>query len=175
MFFNAKLDKRFWAEAVSYATFLVNRLPCSGVEYKTPMEVWTGTHASYDDIQIFGYQAYFHVRNEKIDPRARKAIFLGFCDEVKCYKQWCLQDKKTMISRDVTFDKASMLKAPLPANGGSRIPVEKENKTSDIVVEMEITTPVNTQVTDSIEESNEDETTPAKGQRFRRQNRVNKK
>ena len=55
-----------------------------------------------------------------------------------------------MISRDVTFDEASMLKASSPTNGGFPIPVEKENKASEIVVETEVTTPVNTRVTDLV-------------------------
>ena len=56
-----------------------------------------------------------------------------------------------------------MLKAPSPANGCSPIPVEKENKASEVVVKTEVTTPVSTQVTDSVEESNEDEMTPGEG------------
>ena len=56
-----------------------------------------------------------------------------------------------------------MLKAPFAANSGSPIPVEKKNKASEIVVETKVTTPVNTRVTNSMEESNEDETTPGKG------------
>ena len=39
MLSNTKLNKRFWAEALFYATFLVNHLPCSGVEYKNLMEL----------------------------------------------------------------------------------------------------------------------------------------
>ena len=76
---------------------------------------------------------------------------------------WCLQGKKTVISINMMFDEASMLKAPLPANCGSPILVEKENKASDTVVEMKITTSVNTQVTDFMKESNEDGTTLGEG------------
>lgn len=30
----------------------------------TPIEVWSGSHASYDGIHIFGCLAYYHIRNE---------------------------------------------------------------------------------------------------------------
>ena len=45
MLSNAGLDKKFWAEAVSYASHLVNRLPSAAIGGKTPMEMWSGKHA----------------------------------------------------------------------------------------------------------------------------------
>ena len=45
MLFNASLDKKFWAETVSYASHLVNRLPSAAIGGKTPMEMWYGKHA----------------------------------------------------------------------------------------------------------------------------------
>jgi len=35
---------------------------------------------------------------------------LGFKRGVKGYKIWDLKDKKTILSKDVTFDEASMMK-----------------------------------------------------------------
>ena len=35
---------------------------------------------------------------------------MGFKKDVKRYKIWNLKDKKIILSRDVTFDKASMMK-----------------------------------------------------------------
>ena len=34
---------------------------------------------------------------------------LGYKDGVKGYRLWCPETKKTLISRDVTFDETSML------------------------------------------------------------------
>ena len=39
MLSNAGLDKKFWAEAVSYASHLVNQLPSAAIGGKTPMEI----------------------------------------------------------------------------------------------------------------------------------------
>ena len=44
MLSNAGLDKKFWAEAVSYASHLVNRLPSAAIGGKTPMEMWSRKH-----------------------------------------------------------------------------------------------------------------------------------
>ena len=84
------MGKQYWAEVLSYASTIVKMLPFLGVDYKTPMEVWTGSHASYDSLHIFGCPAYYHVREDKIGPRIWKAIFMGSRSGVKGYKLWCL-------------------------------------------------------------------------------------
>ncbi|KAM1838444.1 hypothetical protein ACFX14_020106 [Malus domestica] len=105
------LSKSFWAEAVNYACHIINRLPSAVVQGKTPMELWTGkTSSDYDYIRIFGSPAYFHVTENKLDARAKKAIFLGFSSGVKGYRLWCPEMKKLVVSRDVTFDEESMFK-----------------------------------------------------------------
>ena len=68
MLCNAGLSKAFWAEAINYATHLINRLPSTAIEGKTPMEVWSGKCATdYDSLHIFGCPAYFHVKEDKLD------------------------------------------------------------------------------------------------------------
>ena len=60
---------------------------------------------------MFWCPAYHHVKNDKLDPRARKAIFVGIKSIVKGFKLWDLEDKKFVYSKDITFDEASMLNA----------------------------------------------------------------
>ncbi|GFZ19218.1 hypothetical protein Acr_27g0009570 [Actinidia rufa] len=99
MLSHAGLSKAFWAEAVSYASHLVNRLPAAGIGGKTPMEVWSGKPISdYDYLHVFGCSAYFHVTESKLDPRAKKAIFLGFSSGTKAYRLWCPELKKVVLS-----------------------------------------------------------------------------
>ncbi|KAH9684587.1 hypothetical protein KPL70_013604 [Citrus sinensis] len=130
MLSNAGLDKKFWAESVSYASHLVNRLPSAAIGGKTPMEMWSGKHAQdYDSFRIFGCPAYYHVKDGKLDPHARKAIFVGFKGGVKGFKLWDLKDKKFVCSRDVTFDEASMLKASSSQ--------QVENKTKEVLQRVE--------------------------------------
>ena len=110
MFSNAGLSKNFWAEALAYACYLVNRLPSSAIGGETPLEVWSGkTAADYDLLRVFGYPAYYHVKDDKLDPRAKKGVFVGFKKVIKGFKIWDPTDRKFLLSRDITFDETSMM------------------------------------------------------------------
>ena len=84
----------------------------------------------YDSLQIFGCLAYYHVKKYKLSPNARKGVFMGFKKGVKGYKIWDPKGKKIILSRNVTFDVASMVK---PTDSQ---PVESE-KTNRILQEAE--------------------------------------
>ena len=103
---NAGLPRKFWAEAVNTACYLINRSPSTTIECKTLEDVWFGSPADYTNLRIFGCPAYAHVNDGKLKPRVRKCIFLGYAHGVKGYRRWCLDGKspKCIISRDVTFD-----------------------------------------------------------------------
>jgi len=72
-----------------FAYHLINRLSSFAIGGKTPMKVWSGEAAqNYDSLRIFGCPAYSHVKEDKLDPRAKKSMFLGFKRGVKGYKIW---------------------------------------------------------------------------------------
>ena len=111
MLSNVGLGKQFWVEAVMYASHLINRLPSAALNGKTPLEVWSGKPINdYDTLHMFGSTAYYHVKESKLDPRAKKALFMGVTSGVKGYRLWCIFLKKIISSRDVTFDESAMLK-----------------------------------------------------------------
>ncbi|KAE8707953.1 putative beta-1,3-galactosyltransferase 20 [Hibiscus syriacus] len=111
MLSNTGLGKTFWAEAVTYAVHLINRLPSSAIGGKTPLEVWSGKPATdYDSLHVFGSTAYYHVKESKLDPRAKKALFMGITHGVKGFRLWCLDTNKIICSRDVTFDESALVK-----------------------------------------------------------------
>ena len=108
---NVGLGKQFWAKAVMYASHLINRLPSSAQNGKTPLEVWSRKPANdYDTLRVFGSTAYYHVKESKLDPRAKKALFMGVTSSIKGYRPWCLSSKKIISTKDVTFDESAMLK-----------------------------------------------------------------
>ncbi|KAH0655443.1 hypothetical protein KY285_030325 [Solanum tuberosum] len=108
---NVGLTNSFWAEAMSTTCYIVNRAPSAPLNFKTSEEMWSGTPANYSALKIFGCPAYMHVNDGKLEPRAKRCIFLGYASGVKGYILWYLDPKspKFIISRDVTFDESSML------------------------------------------------------------------
>jgi len=49
------------------------------------------------------------VNDRKLPPRAVKCMFLGYAFESKGYRMWCPDSKKVIQSRDIVFNKNSML------------------------------------------------------------------
>ncbi|KAH9751460.1 hypothetical protein KPL71_014309 [Citrus sinensis] len=153
MLSNASLDKKFWAEAVSYVSHLINRLPSAAIGGKTPMKMWSEKHTQdYDSLRIFGCPAYYHVKDGKLDHRARKTIFVGFKGGVKGFKLWDLEDKKLVCSRDVTFDEVSMMKVSSSQ--------QVENKTKDVLQRVEFDATPYVPVSSTSEKGSTIEVTP---------------
>ena len=110
MLSNAGLDRRFWAEAVSTACYLINRGPHTGIQCKTPMDMWSGKAADYSNLKAFGCTAYYHVSEGKLEPRAKKGVFVGYGDGVKGFRIWSPAEKRVIMSRNVVFDESSLLR-----------------------------------------------------------------
>ena len=78
---DSELPKRFWAKALSTATYLRNRSPTNAVQDKTPYEAWTGNKPDVSHIRIFGCDAYAHVPKDersKLGSKTRRSIFFGY-------------------------------------------------------------------------------------------------
>ncbi|KAG6420222.1 hypothetical protein SASPL_116742 [Salvia splendens] len=124
-------------------------------------EVWSGKPATdYDSLRIFGSIAYYHVTESKLDPRAKKALFLGFSAGVKGYRLWCLESKKTIVSRDVTFDESSMLNKINPNSSDTSQQVEYTPKQVEFEEAVVIPTTNTTNDSPTEEEESDDEEVP---------------
>jgi hypothetical protein len=66
--------------------------------------------------------AYAHVDNNKLEPRATKYVFLGYGSEVKGYKLWNPEMKKSMLSRNVVFNESEMYYAYRATNAHDDVP-----------------------------------------------------
>ena len=61
-------------------------------------------------LRIFECPAYYHIKEDNLDLRAKKVVFLGFKRGVKGYKLWDPKDKKIVVSKDATFDDVFLIK-----------------------------------------------------------------
>ncbi|KAG8485591.1 hypothetical protein CXB51_018981 [Gossypium anomalum] len=84
---------------------------------------------NYDSLHVFGSTAYYHVKESKLDPKAKKALFLGITGGVKRYRFWCPDTRKIIFNRDVTFDELTMMK-----NNDS----QKDDQTSSTLQQVEL-------------------------------------
>ena len=111
MLSNCGLSKDFWAEAINMACYIVYRTPSTAIECKTPFEVWSDAPVDYSNLRVFGCPAYAQVNDGKLEPRAKKCIFLGYASRTKGYKLWCRDSKspRLIVSKDVKFDKFAIL------------------------------------------------------------------
>ena len=115
----------------------MNRSPSTGINFKTPYELWYSKPADYSSLKIFGCPAYAHIKQGKLEPRALKCIFLGYPKGVKGYKLWCTDMKppKAIISRDVVFNEAEMLQHSVSLKTTN---VELEDKDERSYLEVEL-------------------------------------
>ncbi|KAG8488232.1 hypothetical protein CXB51_018792 [Gossypium anomalum] len=102
----------------------------NGTEYKNDPFLQTGKSTThYDSLHVFGSTAYYHVKESKLDPRAKKALFLGITGGVKGYRLWYPDTRKIVFSKDVTFDESTMLKYK---------DSQKDDKTSNTLQQVEL-------------------------------------
>ncbi|XP_074306515.1 uncharacterized protein LOC141641765 [Silene latifolia] len=59
--------------------------------------------------RAFGSTAYYHVSEGKLEPRAKKGVFVGYGDGVKGYRIWSPSEGRIILSRNVVFDENSMV------------------------------------------------------------------
>ena len=102
LLFTAKLPKYLWGEAVSTAVYLYNRTPHSQLQFKTPYQALYDTKPDITNIKVFRSIAYYKNKAtglKKLDPRAKKAILLGFGNNL--YRLYDIDSKRLTWARDV--------------------------------------------------------------------------
>ena len=80
---NASIDKSFWAEAIEYASHLLNRLPTIAIGGKTSLKIWSGGAAcDHNSLRVFSCPAYVDVKKDMLDSKVNKLVFLGYKEDL---------------------------------------------------------------------------------------------
>ena len=106
MIYGQGLKLELWGEAVSTAVYTRNRCPTQALASKTPQEAWSGIRPHVSHMRTFGCIAYALVpsaKRTKLDAKGIKCLFLGYCEGTKAYRLMCVESKKIIKCRDVTF------------------------------------------------------------------------
>ncbi len=110
------LPNYFWAETVATIVYIMNRTPITTIHGMTLEEKFTCKKPNVSHLIMFSYIAYMHVLDEKrskLDPKAKKCIFIGYSLEQKGYRCFNPSIRKLQMSRDVVFDEMISWYSPL--------------------------------------------------------------
>jgi len=101
------LPNYFWAKVVAITVYIMNLTSTTVVHGMTLKEKITGKKPDVSHLKVFGCIAYVHVPDEKkskLDPKAKKCIFIGYSLEQKGYRCFNPSTQKLQVSRDVVFN-----------------------------------------------------------------------
>ena len=101
------LRPSFWAEALLAYVHTKNRCEHKLTEGLCPNEIWTGYKPSVKHFRIFGSLAYVHipkVQRNKLQPRAKVGILVGYALKTKGYRVYIPKDRKVIESVHVRID-----------------------------------------------------------------------
>ncbi|KAJ9538664.1 hypothetical protein OSB04_031397 [Centaurea solstitialis] len=117
MMFNAHLPSSYWVDAFSSAVYIINRLPTSTLQGKSPFELLYSQTPNYHTFRAFGCRVFPYLRDyseNKLSPRSLPCIFIGYSPKYKGY--WCLDPvtSRVYISRHASFDETNFPFANCP-------------------------------------------------------------
>ncbi|XP_074308066.1 uncharacterized protein LOC141642964 [Silene latifolia] len=102
----SNVPQKFWGECLLTATYLINKMPASLLNWRSPHELLFQKIPTYDELRVFGCQCYATMpstHRDKFAPRARRCLFLGYPYGQKGYKLYDLEQKVIFTNRDVVF------------------------------------------------------------------------
>jgi transposase InsO family protein len=106
LLFQSKLPKSYWTYAVSHAVFLINRVTTPLLHHKSPYQMLHDSIPDPNVFKVFGclcFASTLQAHRTKLQPKARKAVFLGYKSGYKGYVLLDLNDQTVFVSRNVTF------------------------------------------------------------------------
>ncbi|KAK9684140.1 hypothetical protein RND81_10G189200 [Saponaria officinalis] len=104
--FHSGLSLHYWGDCVMTAAYLINRMPTTLLQNKTPYEVLYGKTPSLSHLKVFGCLVLAsnpEHHKDKFKERAVPCVFLGYAQTQKGYKLQNLLNKQYFVSRDVAF------------------------------------------------------------------------
>jgi hypothetical protein len=113
MLFHSQLPKFLWAEAISHAVWLKNRLQMKALDGKTPLEAIGDGKPDLSSLHKFGATMYVRVEAKKLDARGEEARFVGYDKERKGYRMYWPLKRLVTVERNVKFHPDEVL---IPVN-----------------------------------------------------------
>jgi len=83
------LPNYFWAKVVATVVYIMNQTPTMAIHGMTLEKKFKGKKLDVSHFRVFGCITYVHVldkKRSKLDPKAKKRIFIGYSLEQKKYE-----------------------------------------------------------------------------------------
>jgi hypothetical protein len=101
--------RRFWADAVSTACYISNRIFLRSILLLTPFELRFGRKPSVSHFRPFGCKCFVLKREnlDKFESRSFDGILLGYTPHDRSYRVYSFETNTVVESCDVTFDETA--------------------------------------------------------------------
>ena len=106
LLFHSGLLQCFWNYVAALAVHLINRIPSSLLDNKSPYYVLHDKLPDISHLRVFGSLTFASTNTshrKKLNSKARKCIFLGYKRGVKGFFLYDLHNRKLFLSRHVHF------------------------------------------------------------------------
>ena len=133
---HASMPPRWWAEALSTSTYLLNRRPCKPRLLTTPYELLHGHVPDFRHLRVFGCLCYpniIAISPHKLAARSVACVFLGYPDERKGYRCYDPTTRRILFSRHVTFVESVFPFKTLPKSPDDQLDLISDPPASDHV------------------------------------------
>ena len=104
MIFGSNLGQIFWGDALLYACYMLNRVPCrANPRRESPIQMLTGKAPNLTELATFGSlcTAYRNPHKSCWKPRAEEGRILGKSEEVKGYKVLLIKSRTVVVTQHV--------------------------------------------------------------------------
>ncbi|RYR63475.1 hypothetical protein Ahy_A04g021284 [Arachis hypogaea] len=107
----ANIPKYFWADAVSTACYVMNRIIIRPILKKTPYELYKGRKPNISHLHVFGCKCFILNNGKdnlgKFDAKADEGIFLGYSLTSKAFRVYNKRIMTMEESIHVAFDETN--------------------------------------------------------------------
>ena len=108
--FGMNMPRFYWGEAMKSVAYLINLTPSQVIDFQTPQQklqsLLSIPHLSNLEPRVFGCTVYVHIpkilRN-KLDPCAKRCVFVGYSEFQKGYRCYDPQTRKLHVTLDASF------------------------------------------------------------------------
>lgn len=108
--FGMNMPRFYWGEAIKSAAYLINRIPSRVLNFETPLQKMNSLlsvpHLPNLEPRVFGCTVYVHIpkhQRNKLDPCAKKCVFVGYSDFQKGYRCYDPATKKLHVTLYASF------------------------------------------------------------------------